>query len=441
MLDCSKIDELMMDWLYQELDESSSARIAEHVQGCARCAAEATALQRTRAAFRDLSPVEPPTAVSAILMHEAARRAPAVAVAAAPRTADAEGGFWARVRSWFRPIMLHPAAAAVATLVLIAGVAGTLYVRHGDDMTDTQDLKSDVAETDTASATPAEPPPPAPSLDMPVAPATVPEQGAQAAPADGDDESPSDRDSFAADVLGGEAQAELSREMAEHRLESAAKETAKNFSLEKKASPPLAKGKKMKSKPAADPKGPIANAVSGADPLIEGEADLRARGGAPGGGSSAQGRAATDKIQQQKSAEPQAPPPTTTTPSTTGATRGGTLDFDGAGDSGGYRAYRQKPMSPTELKTSEGKLGAAVKKNDCVTAARIANDILDRNGEYAYKKVAGQTKPCQMAVNRERTSRSARRNSKNVGSGTKNVGAPQKAKAAPQKDQAVEAAE
>ena len=437
MLDCSKINELMMDWLYQELDESSSARVAEHVQGCARCAAEATALQRTRAAFRDLSPVEPPMSVSAILMHEAARRAPAVAVAAAPRAADAEGGFWARVRSWFRPIMLHPAAAAVATLVLIAGVAGTLYVRHGDEMTDTQDVKTGAADSETATATPP-PPPPAPSLDMPVAPATTAEQGAQAAPAD--DESLSDRDRFAADVLGGEAQAELSREMAEHRLETAAKETAKKFSLEKKAPPP-ARGKKMKSsKPAADPKGPIANAVSGADPLIESEADLRARGEAPGGGASGQGRAA-DKQLQQKAPEPQAPPPSSTTPSTTGATRGGAIDFDGKGDSGGYRAYRQKPMTPAELKASEGKLGAAVKKNDCVTAARIANDILDRNGDYTYKKIAGQTKPCQMAVNAEMRSRSARRQSKNVGSGSKNVGAPQKAKAAPQKDQAAESAE
>jgi negative regulator of sigma E activity len=151
MLDCSKIDELMMDWLYQELDESSSARVAEHVHGCARCSAEASALQRTRAAFRDLSPVDPPMAVSAILMHEAARRAPAVAVAA-PRAGGAEDGFWARVRSWFRPIMLHPAAAAVAMLVLVAGVAGTLYVRHGDEMADTQDLKLPVTASDSTGA-------------------------------------------------------------------------------------------------------------------------------------------------------------------------------------------------------------------------------------------------------------------------------------------------
>ncbi|HEU5059383.1 MAG TPA: anti-sigma factor [Kofleriaceae bacterium] len=418
MLDCSKIDELMMDWLYQELDESSSKRIAEHVEGCPRCSAEASALQRTRAAFRDLSPVEPPSALSAILLHEAARRAPAVAVAA-PRAADSGVGFWARLRAWFRPIALHPAAAAVATLVLIAGVAGTLYVRHGDEMTDTRDLVSPpatAADSNAAASTPAEEP--APSLDIPVAPAATatPEPAA-------DDEAPAD--GFAADVLGADAQAELSRELAEHRLESMAKEGARQFALEKKAPPPA---KKKSRKPAEDPKGPIANAVSGADPLIEGEMDLRGAG-APGGATNAQGRTA-DKIQQ--SAQPPPAPP-----SSTSSTRGGAIDFDSKGDGGGYRAYKQKPMSPAELKASEGKLGVAVKKNDCVTAARIANDILDRNSDYYYKRVAGQTKPCQMAVNQERS----RRASRNVGSGSKNVAAPQKAKAAPQKDQAAEAAE
>lgn len=436
MLDCSKIDELMMDWLYQELDESSSASVAEHVHGCARCSAEASALQRTRAAFRDLSPVDPPVAVSAILMHEAARRAPAVA--AAPRSADAEGGFWARVQSWFRPIMLHPAAAAVAMLVLIAGVAGTLYVRHGDEMADTQDLKlpATAADSTAARAESGEAQNPA-SLDLPVAPEpSIAVPAATPAPAD---EERADRDGYNADLLDNDAQNELSREVAEHQLKAAGRELAKkNFSLEeKKPSPaPPSKGSKKARKPVEDPKGPIANAVSGADPLIEGEMDLR--GGSLGnGGSATRGRAA-DKM--EKSAQPPPAPPATSSTATPKQSAPGAIDFadPGAGDTG-YRVYKDKPMSQTELRASEGKLGVAVKKKDCLTAARIANDILDRNRDYYYKKVAGQTKPCQMAVNQETKSR-ARRASKNVGSG-KNVGAPQKMKAAPQKDQAAEAAE
>lgn len=415
MLDCSKIDELMMDWLYQELDESSSARIAEHVQGCARCAAEATALQRTREVFRELSPVEPPVAVSAILLHEAAKRAPAAAPAR-----DAGDGFWARVRSWFRPIAMHPAAAAIATLVLVAGVAGTLYVRHGDEMTDTPDLPARAADTTITRAEP----PAAPAVDMPVAP---PAQGAASAPAADGESTRADREGYSADVLGSEEQAKLSKAIDQAKLERAPADPAKPYSIEKKPAPTSRK-KAVKS---AEPKGPIANAVSGADPLVDGRADLDLKGGATRGG-------AADKMQQ--AAQPP-PPPTATTSASGKAAPGGAIDFAdeaGNGEGGGYRIYKQKPMTESELKASEGKLGVAVKKNDCLTAARIANDILDRNRDYYYnKKVVSRTGPCQMVVNKE----TARRASKNVGSGSKNVAAPQKAKAARQKDQAAESAE
>src|SRR5688572_24912829 len=123
MLQCKEIDELMMDWLYQELDTSSSQAVEAHVGGCARCTAEIGSLRRTREVFREMPSEEPPASLSAILLHEAARRAPAVA------TRREEVGFWERVRAWFQPLVAHPAAAAMATLVLVAGVAGVLYVR------------------------------------------------------------------------------------------------------------------------------------------------------------------------------------------------------------------------------------------------------------------------------------------------------------------------
>ena len=77
MLDCTKIDALMMDWLYKELDESTTATFNTHVAECAHCEGELAALQRTRAAVKDWPQVEPPLAVSNILLHEAAKRAPA----------------------------------------------------------------------------------------------------------------------------------------------------------------------------------------------------------------------------------------------------------------------------------------------------------------------------------------------------------------------------
>lgn len=413
MLDCNKIDELMMDWLYKELDESSSTRVAEHVHGCSRCAAEASALRRTREAFRDLSPVEPPVAVSAILLHEAARRAPS------PATTD-EVGFWARVKSWFRPIMFHPAAAAVATLVLVAGIAGTLYVRHGDEMTDTENLPARPTGAAENGA-------PAESIDLPVVPA-MPE-AALATPTEGD----LDR---TADILGDDAQAELSREVAEQRLEKRADDAAKRFSVDKEAPAPKTRKKSAKSQSKSlEAQGPIANAVSGADPLIDGKLGNSSTGGLVGG---------ADKGAERGRAQA-APAPTTSSSAPSDAK----LDFadPGAGESG-YRVYKDKPISPKDqawFRQQESKLSQAVKTKRCYDAAKIANDMLDRNADYYTKRVDGSkaVQPCSMAVRDERSRRaSSRRASKNVGAG-QGQSASQKAKAAPQKDDeaASEAAE
>jgi hypothetical protein len=298
-------------------------------------------------------------------------------------------------------------------------------VRHGDEMTDTPDLHRApvaAAETPKAESTPA-----APAVDMPVAP---PSQDEVQAPADAER---ADGNAYSADLLGSEEQRKLAKATAEFDR-SQAEDAAKPYSMPPKKPAPTTRSSKKAVKPAE--KGPIANAVSGADPLIEGQADLDLKGGS---GGATRGRAA-DKMQQ--AAQPPAAPPPTASSSTaaTGSAAPGAIDFSKDGDSGGYRVYKQKPMSQAELKASEGKLGVAVKKNDCLTAARIANDILDRNRDYYYKKVAGQTKPCQMAVTAETRNRSARRASKNVGSG-KNVAAPAKMKAAPQKDEAAETAE
>ena len=65
MLACRDIEGLMMDWLYNELDHSHSTQFQEHLGSCAACGAELRALERTRAAFRDLQSEEPPASVSA----------------------------------------------------------------------------------------------------------------------------------------------------------------------------------------------------------------------------------------------------------------------------------------------------------------------------------------------------------------------------------------
>ena len=116
MMQCRDTDELVVEYLYEELDAAKTRAIEAHADGCARCHAELASLKRTRAAFSALPAVEPPASVSANLLREAARRAP---------VADAAG--W--LERFFRPMAMHPAFSAAAAFVLIGGVAGVLALR------------------------------------------------------------------------------------------------------------------------------------------------------------------------------------------------------------------------------------------------------------------------------------------------------------------------
>ncbi len=80
------------------------------------------------ARVRDEAPVaEPSQALSARLLLAAAEHAPRRPGAAA---VEPEGpGLWARVRTWFAPMFAHPGLAAAATLVVVVGVGGALYLR------------------------------------------------------------------------------------------------------------------------------------------------------------------------------------------------------------------------------------------------------------------------------------------------------------------------
>ena len=421
MLECRDIDELMMDWLYQELDPGRSSQVEEHVEGCARCAAEAGALGRTREMFRDLGPVEPPAAVSAILLHEAARRAPA---AGAPRAAEdaAGGGLLDRLRAWLRPIILHPAAAAAASVVVIAGVASALLLRGGSELTDTRSgAVSSEAPAPAADTAPVAPQPPA---DPAAAPPAEPERGLAAGlPERG----------FAAGLIDAEEQAELRRQVEDskdregaglrERRGAAAQQAQRAEKLDsgrtaaRPDSKPAERGPKKKGKalsvtstrksapaPAQTEstlRGPVANAISGADELVD--ADDAYRGGALGSAAGPAGGSAPASV-----------------PSTRAAADG------------------RAPMTAAELRVQQGKLRDAVAQKRCRDAAAIANDILDRNPDHYRRQVAGsrEVKACDWYVSDERKRRATAR-SGNVGGGQNAAKAgPQKARSAPQRDEA-----
>lgn len=434
MLECKEIDGLMMDWLYQELAPSEADRVTAHVGGCARCTAEVDALRRTRAVFRDLAHDEPPASVSAILLHEAARRAPAAG------SARAEGSFFSRLLGWFQPVFAHPAAAAVATLVLVAGVAGTLYVRRG----------SELAESERPARSASTPPSAASiELDPEVVPPSGAAEPAAADPAPGAATTPEQpKDGYVADVLDAEGQAEL-RKQADSKSLARRDRSDKNAGFahagdddldawdapKKKKAPAPTKPQtpaKTSRKPAPEPMleqsakremmrgGEAANAVSGAD-LADGRSSVGGLGSAP------------------------AAPTTAPTASASTSTR---TPNDADASTEAYRPYRdQKKLTAAEVKWlsgQESKLSSAVKAKRCRDAASIANDILDRNADYYTKRVAGSktVQPCSWYVSDETRRRRVSR-SKGAGAGPQGAHAApqQKAKARAEDEAAAETAE
>lgn len=128
-MDRQDIDALLIGALYGELTPAEEARLAAHLESHPADRGALDDLRRARAAVRESRilehEVEPPQAVSALLLQEAARRA--------PKRALTQGE---PKESWFfrftRAFMAHPAMAAAAMLVVVVGVAGTLYVKKGD---------------------------------------------------------------------------------------------------------------------------------------------------------------------------------------------------------------------------------------------------------------------------------------------------------------------
>lgn len=125
MTDRVDIDALLIGALYGELTHAEEARLSAHLESHPADRTALADLTQTRAAVRESRILsvqfEPPQSVSALLLQEAARRAPKP-----PR--ESAGWF-----QWFtRSFLMHPAMAAAAMLVLVVGVAGTIYVRRGD---------------------------------------------------------------------------------------------------------------------------------------------------------------------------------------------------------------------------------------------------------------------------------------------------------------------
>jgi hypothetical protein len=147
MVDRQDIDALLVGALYGELTPADESRLAAHLESHPADRLALENMTRARDAVRESRVLaehhEPPQAISALLLQEAARRAP-------KRVEHAKQSWFERLAHAF---FARPALAAAAMLVVVVGVAGTMYLTKGESMVDTgADRRAESATTETALA-------------------------------------------------------------------------------------------------------------------------------------------------------------------------------------------------------------------------------------------------------------------------------------------------
>lgn len=172
MLAGHDFDALLMGSLYGELSAVEESRLQAHLAAHPGDQELWRGLLRTREAIRSsaaLGVVEPPQAISARILQEAARRA--------PKAHAIEGGLASRLGKWLATFAAHPALAAAAMAVVAVGVAGTMYVRGQGSATSptvaSPSLAEPLAGSAAAQAATAETAAPAPAAPVVAADPTV----------------------------------------------------------------------------------------------------------------------------------------------------------------------------------------------------------------------------------------------------------------------------
>ncbi|HEY3356447.1 MAG TPA: zf-HC2 domain-containing protein [Polyangia bacterium] len=161
--DCTRVDELMMDFLYHELGHDDEAAFHAHLDTCPQCARSVRELRGVREAARELPRLEPPPALSAQLLLQAAKAKQPSAIA--------------RALEWLAPRRTYYLVAAAASLVVVLFVGYALQRQH-------LSTRFDHAADTVPAAAPADPTarPPA-AAPAPAAPAPTTASPAAAAPA------------------------------------------------------------------------------------------------------------------------------------------------------------------------------------------------------------------------------------------------------------------
>ncbi len=389
-------DAKMVDWLYDELDPAAAASFEKHLEDNPDAQAEANALMRTREAFRELEQSEPSAGLSSILMHEASQ------------AAVKSPSLWARLSDFFQPVFMHPAASAMATLVVVAGVAGALYSRNGDMATEPRAAAelSSAVRTDSPAASPEQYGAPietlaAKQLDKDYADDQVAADQVAADPAAEGGEALAENEGYRVGLADEFAQGaiEEAEDNNRARVEEDKREYASATFADKGRGQGRGKGSFASPPPAKEAK-----------PSVAGDDSNLALAG----------RASKKKARKNSKAPSNAPP-------------GRSADVKSAEKS----QQPKRPVLSWEAQKNNV-LKAAAKDKRCRDAGRIANDILDKKPTYYKKKVKGSkaVSDCGRFVAIETQRRAKQRKKQAARSRKKAAGIPKKAKAAPRFDEA-----
>lgn len=414
-MDRQDIDALLVGALYGELTPADEARLAAHLEahpadrGALDDLKSARAKVRESLIFEDAGSVEPPQHISALLLQEAHRRAPKRAVAIEGEQRD----------SWFfrvtRMFLAHPAMAAAAMLVLVIGVAGTLYSKKGASFGD----RTAPAQSESAAA-------PGGADQTAVAQGSAayaaqladPNDLAEGTAAEGWDNEAEKKEDAPAAVANAKPKAEPSRRRAEGIEVSTEQQQPKEYVGAKDS------GKLAAAPAKAVAKGSVAknDAYRDSDGVVDDRAGMIAPdtatasgygrgvvGGAASGGGGAPSTGAAqpspppppsapsgnfaaapkqDVASDKKTATvAKTPAPTTTAPTAPGPT-----------------ATPQDSTLMSWAKSTHSQVIAKVKAGDCQAAAKLALTVSNRAPDYysQYMATDRQLKSCKQYIDNER---------------------------------------
>ena len=117
-MDCKRANDLLVGYLYQELDVSEVGPMEAHLETCAQCAHRLESLQIARATVQRLPVLEPPAHITDSLVR-----------AAAAALEHDRRSLWERLRDTLRFTVMHPAMTAAVTLVVVIGISFFAYQR------------------------------------------------------------------------------------------------------------------------------------------------------------------------------------------------------------------------------------------------------------------------------------------------------------------------